>query len=198
MSWYTLASARSASMGLRSRSLTRPTIFRWDLTQREAMERLRYATLNLARGSGEMQLSERGRRLIQNFEGLRLTSYDDGAGVWTVGYGHTPSEPGVTITQEQADDYFIQDIARFERGVDNAVTVPLEQGQFDALVSFAYNVGLGAFRNSTLLRKLNDGDYEGAAEQFGRWYKAGGKIMQGLVKRRWTRSRRWSGSRRPG
>lgn len=85
---------------------------------------------------------------------------------------------------EQAKSYFKHDLAKFEKTVNESVTVPINQNQFDALVSLTYNIGSGAFKNSTLLKKLNKGDYQGAADQFLVWNKAGGKVMKGLVRRR--------------
>lgn len=104
----------------------------------------------------------------------------------TIGYGHTGSniKLGMTITQAQADAYFNLDIMRFEKTVREAVDEPLTQGQFNALVSFAFNVGVGAFLKSTMLKKLNVGDYKGAAGEFTKWNKAGGRVVDGLTRRR--------------
>ena len=132
-----------------------------------------------------MQVSKAGLDLIKQFEGLYLKAYRCPAGVPTIGYGHTAGVAmGQTITQQQADDYLRRDVRQFERAVARLVTVPLTQGQFDALVSFAFNLGEGALAQSTLLRMLNDGDYAGAAAQFERWNKAGGRVLPGLVRRR--------------
>lgn len=132
--------------------------------------------------------SASGINLICSFEGLELKAYDDSVGVWTIGYGTTvingvKVKKGDTCTLEQAKSYMASDLKKFEAAV-NKVTVPLNQNQFDALVSLAYNIGTGAFASSTLLKKLNGGDYKGAAAQFDVWNKAGGKRMQGLVNRR--------------
>ncbi|MDQ9019931.1 lysozyme [Acinetobacter sichuanensis] len=132
--------------------------------------------------------SSAGIDLICSFEGLELEAYDDGVGVWTIGYGTTvingvKVKKGDTCTVEQAKKYMASDLRKFEAAV-NKVTVALNQNQFDALVSLTYNIGTGAFADSTLLKKLNAGDYKGAAAQFGVWVKAGGKRMQGLVNRR--------------
>lgn len=134
--------------------------------------------------------SASGIDLICSFEGLKLNAYDDGVGVWTIGYGTTvingvKVKKGDTCTVEQAKSYMASDLKKFEAAV-NKVTVALNQNQFDALVSLAYNIGTSAFANSTLLKKLNSGDYKGAAAQFDVWVKAGGKRMQGLVNRRAT------------
>lgn len=133
-----------------------------------------------------MSLSQNGLDLIKGFEGLRLNAYQDSAGVWTIGYGHTGPDvrPGMSITQAQAEQLLRQDVARFEQAVRDNVRVPLTQNQFDALVSFTYNVGEGALQDSTLLRKLNAGDYAGAQTEFGRWVYAGGERLEGLERRR--------------
>ena len=132
-----------------------------------------------------MNISPAGITLIKEFEGLRLSAYQDSVGMWTIGYGHTGGvREGKTITQEQADAFLRSDVAATVRAVDGMVKVPLRQGQFDALVSFAYNLGSNALQNSSLLRLLNAGDYHGASGQFGRWIYAGGVVMPGLVRRR--------------
>ncbi len=132
-----------------------------------------------------MQTSQRGIDLIKRFEGLRLTAYDDGVGIPTIGYGHTKGVAlGMTITEEQAVQFLREDLHSAERDIDRLVNVHLCQHQFDALASLVFNIGGTAFRDSTLLRKLNAGDYTGAAVQFDRWVHGGGKILPGLVKRR--------------
>lgn len=127
-----------------------------------------------------------GRNLIREFEGEKLTSYRCSAGVLTIGVGSTGPhvKPGMTITKAESDALFKKDLVRFEKAVNEAVKVPLTQNAFDSLVAFSFNVGISAFRSSTLLKKLNAGDYEGAADQFGRWTRAGGKVLAGLVRRR--------------
>jgi lysozyme len=134
----------------------------------------------------EMDYSEAGYALTEQFEGLRLQAYQDSVGVWTIGYGHTGPDvqPGMTITQAQAAALLQQDVASSVSCVNGAVTVDLQQNQFDALVDFAFNLGCGALRGSTLLKMVNAGDFAGAAGQFGRWVNAGGKPLPGLVKRR--------------
>ena len=138
----------------------------------------------------QMVVSLFGIDLICGFEGLRLKAYDDGVGVWTIGFGTTIYPNGIRVkkgdicTEAQAKAYMAHDLKKFESAVNNAVTVPLNQNQFDALVSLAYNIGTNAFKNSTLVKKLNAGDIRGAAEQFDVWVNAGGKRMQGLVNRR--------------
>lgn len=137
-----------------------------------------------------MQTSSAGRAFIALKEGKRLSAYQDSVGIWTIGVGHTAAAGapaparGMTITDAECDAILSRDLAAFEAGVVAAATVSLAQHEFDALVSFAFNVGLGALRGSTLLRKLNSGDRDGAAAQFGAWVKAGGKTLPGLVSRR--------------
>ena len=151
-----------------------------------------YDDLNdmLGIATDEMHISPSGIDLICNFEGKRLTAYDDGVGVWTIGFGTTVYPNGIkvkkgdTCTEAQAKAYMAHDLKKFASAVNNAVTVPLNQNQFDALVSLAYNIGTGAFSKSTLVKKLNGNDIRGAADQFDVWVNAGGKRMQGLVNRR--------------
>ncbi|WP_296277693.1 lysozyme [uncultured Acinetobacter sp.] len=135
-----------------------------------------------------MKISTNGIDLICSFEGLRLKAYDDGVGVWTIGYGTTvingrKVKKGDTCTLEQAKSYMANDLKKFESAV-NQVKVPLNQNQYDALVSLAYNIGVSAFLSSTLFKKLNTKDYKGAAAEFPKWNKAGGRVLAGLVKRR--------------
>lgn len=124
--------------------------------------------------------------LIKRWEGLRLHAYLCPAGIWTIGYGHTGADvhAGLTITEQEADALLRRDLLRFEAGVHQAVQVPLTGGQFGALVSLAFNIGLAAFQRSTLLRRLNAGDYTGAQEQFHVWRRAAGEVLPGLVNRR--------------
>lgn len=137
-----------------------------------------------------MRVSENGINLIKQFEGCRLTAYQDSVGVWTIGYGWTqpvdgkPVGKGMTITQQKADDLLKQGVIQYENGVNSLVKVQLNQNQFDALVDFAYNLGVNALKGSTLLRKINTGDYAGAANEFTKWNKAGGKELAGLTRRR--------------
>ncbi|UAN55460.1 lysozyme [Serratia sp. JSRIV004] len=144
-----------------------------------------------------MKISNNGLALIKAFEGLSLTAYPDpgtGGAPWTIGWGHTGPEvkPGLTWTQAQAKQALNDDVARFERDVRTLVKVEINQNQFDALVSFAFNVGSDideddvpeGLGDSTLLRKLNAGDYEGAANEFVKWNNSAGKVMKGLTRRR--------------
>ena len=132
------------------------------------------------------EVSEAGVRLVQEFEGCRLDAYRCPAGIPTIGYGATGPDirMGMVWTQEQADERLAEDLARFAAGVERLVQVDLTDNQFAAIVSFAFNVGLGALRDSTLLRKLNAGDYLGAAGQLPRWNKGGGRVLAGLTRRR--------------
>lgn len=133
-----------------------------------------------------MKTSADGIDLIKHFEGCKLKAYKCPAGKWTIGYGHTGDDvhDGLVWTQQQADDALQSDLDRFEKGVESLVTVPLKQCQFDALVSFAYNLGLGRLKGSTLLKMLNDGRYEGAADQLLLWVSRGTAYEKGLTLRR--------------
>ena len=132
-----------------------------------------------------MHISEAGLALIRQFEGLRLSAYRCPAGIPTIGYGSTTGvQMGQTITAERAEELLREDVRQFEAAVSRLVKVPLNQGQFDSLTSFAFNLGAKSLEQSTLLRLLNAGDYSGAAAQFDRWVYASGKKLSGLVKRR--------------
>lgn len=128
--------------------------------------------------------------LIRQFEGLRLAAYRDAAGVWTIGYGHTAQagppavRAGMEISPGEAEALLRADVEAVATIVRRLVEVPVNDNEFGALVSFAYNVGTGALRGSTLLRRLNDGDRAGAALQFGKWIHGGGRVLPGLVHRR--------------
>lgn len=133
-----------------------------------------------------MKISPVGLSLIRRFEGCRLEAYQCEAGVWTIGYGHTGAHvvQGATCTQHQAEVMLESDVERFELAVSALVPHTVTQWQFDALVSFAFNLGAAALARSKLLRLLRAGDVPGAAAQFGFWVFAGGKPSPGLVKRR--------------
>jgi lysozyme len=127
------------------------------------------------------------RLLIEGWEGCRTEPYQDPVGVWTIGYGHTGDDCYAgcdPITQEQADQLLANDLQNFEDAVNGMVADATQQQQFDAMVSFAYNLGESALRGSTLLRMHNSGDYTGASQQFGRWNHAGGRVLPGLTRRR--------------
>ena len=141
------------------------------------------------------KLSPSGAALIKAFESCQkrdgglFKAYVCPAGVLTIGWGHTNTlgrafDKTARWTQQDCDDVFAEDMAVFEQLVTAMVKVPLKQHQFDALVSFAYNVGGGNLRSSTLLRKLNAGDYDGAALEFHKWNRSNGKVLPGLVRRR--------------
>lgn len=132
-----------------------------------------------------MQLSKTGYKYLKEYENCRLTSYVCPAGVWTVGWGHTRTAyEGQHISQKQADDLLAADVREFELAVDMAVQVDLRQQQFDALVCLAFNIGAHGFAKSTLVKKLNTGDYLAAAMEFQRWSLISGKRSKGLLRRR--------------
>lgn len=142
-----------------------------------------------------MKISDAGLDLIKSFEGYheelpdgRCRAYLDTLAkpnIWTIGWGCTEGiKKGMIWTREQAEDALRNEVSRFEASVTRLVTVEINQNQFDALCSFAYNCGEDDLANSTLLKKLNKGDYEGAAKEFEKWVYAGGKKYTGLVRRR--------------
>mgnify|MGYP003667557543 FL=1 len=131
------------------------------------------------------RISEEGLSLIKKFEGCRLEAYKCSGGVWTIGYGHTENvNEGDTITQDKADKLLKSDIAQFEVYVNYSVIVELNQCQFDALVAWTFNLGPGNLRESTMLKKLNKADYTSVPNEMKRWNKAGGKTLDGLIRRR--------------
>ncbi|MDR7933855.1 lysozyme [Salmonella enterica subsp. enterica serovar Gatineau] len=132
-----------------------------------------------------MKTSDNGRAFIRAREGVKLAAYQDGGGVWTIGYGHTRGvKQGQVINHEQADEFLNNDLRQVESCISERVTVALNQNQFDALVSFVFNVGRQAFSDSTLLKKLNEDNYRAAADQFTRWVYDNDKFVQGLYNRR--------------
>ena len=132
-----------------------------------------------------MQIGQEGLNLIKHFEGCELQAYKCPAGVWTIGYGHIKGvSEGMTITQEEAEQMLKDEMAEYEGYVNKLVTVELNQNQFDAMVSWVYNLGGGNLSASTLLKVLNAGDYAGVPAQMMRWNKAGGKVLEGLTRRR--------------
>ena len=127
---------------------------------------------------------KRTQEFIEREEGLRLKAYKDTGGVWTIGYGHTKNvKPDDKITKEEAEKFFIEDIQEHITPLKN-VKISLSENEKIALVSFIYNVGPNAFLKSTLLKKLNNNDKQGAAEEFNKWIYDNGKIQNGLIKRR--------------
>lgn len=131
-----------------------------------------------------MKISQRGIDLIKHFEGLRLDAYLDSVGIPTIGYGHTKGvKLGDKITEEKAEELLREDLEEFERGVTSKIR-KATQNQFDAMVCFAFNVGLGNFSKSSVLKWFNLGEYQTAADSFVLWNKAGGKELPGLTRRR--------------
>jgi lysozyme len=124
--------------------------------------------------------------LVAGFEGLRTHAYPDASTppVWTIGYGHTPARRGQTMSHARALQVLRKDLLTAQHAVNHYVKVPINQHRFDALVSLVFNIGVGNFARSTLLRKLNHGDYRGASAQFMVWNKAGAAPLPGLTKRR--------------
>lgn len=132
-----------------------------------------------------MNYSGSGRGMTARFEGCRLKAYQDSAGIWTIGYGHIEGvKAGDTCSQEQADAWLESDLMRVVAQLNRDLKVRVTQGEFDALVDFAFNLGLHALEHSTLWAKLNAGDIEGAAKEFPRWSHAGGVEVAGLLRRR--------------
>lgn len=138
------------------------------------------------------RINAEGLSLVKQWEGLKLTAYRDIVGVLTIGYGSTGAhvKPGMTISEPQAEALLRQDLARFEERVSRLVKVPLTDNQFSALVSFDFNTG--AIDKSTLLKKLNKGDYNAVPSELMKWVNAGGKRVQGLVNRRAAESGLWA------
>lgn len=132
-----------------------------------------------------MKISQNGRNLIKEFEGLRLQAYQDQVGVWTIGYGHTQGvKAGMSITEAQANAYLDEDIKSHAYGVYNYVKVQLNQNQFDALVSFHFNLGAYILQGSTLLTYINNKQWQAAAKEMNLYINAGGKPNDGLIRRR--------------
>jgi lysozyme len=146
-----------------------------------------------------MRMSAAGLDLVKEFEGLRLKAYKCPAGVWTIGYGHTSSagkpivDAELVITKEQAEDILKRDLTQYEDGVKRLVQIGITQNQFDALVDFAYNAGVGALQKSTLLKKVNAGKFDEVPAEFMKWTKGGGKELPGLVRRRRAEVKLWRG-----
>ena len=134
----------------------------------------------------EFRLSEAGLALTRRFEGLRLQAYQDSAGVWTIGYGHTGPEvkPGQRISELEAEALLRADMTAAVKCANRAVEVEISQAQFDALADFCFNVGRGAFLQSSLLRYVNQENFQAVVVQFGNWVYAGGMRVEGLARRR--------------
>jgi len=143
----------------------------------------------------DYRYSKAGQFLTERFESCRLMAYQDQVGVWTIGWGHTFGvTTGMACTQEQADAWLLEDEASAIEDVNAHVKVPLTQGEFDALVDFAFNLGRGALNNSTLLKDLNAGNRQAAAKEFEKWDHAGGKVVAGLLRRRLAEEVEFTGS----
>jgi len=146
-----------------------------------------------------MRMSADGLALVKEFEGLRLKAYKCPAAVWTIGYGHTSAagapivSADMLISKENAEEILQRDMVQYEDGVRKLVTVGLTQGQFDALVDFAYNAGVGALQKSTLLKKVNAEKFDEVPAEFMKWTKGGGKELPGLVRRRRAEVKLWRG-----
>lgn len=132
-----------------------------------------------------MNYSKDGLALTESFEGCRLASYQDQVGVWTIGYGHTKGViGGMSCTQQEAEQWLLDDVADAAAAVNRLVHIAMSQEEFDALVDFTFNLGIGNFQHSTFLAKLNARDIEGAADEFEKWDEAGGVAVAGLLRRR--------------
>ncbi|WP_412058351.1 lysozyme [Bartonella sp. DGB2] len=144
------------------------------------------------------RISKEGLALIKQWEGLRREAYCDSAGVWTIGYGHTAAagapypKQGMVLREQEAQALLLQDLHQYEQAVDGLVGVELNDNQFSALVSFCFNVGVDAFERSTLLKKLNQGDYTCVPSELAKWVQAGGKRVVGLVNRRAAEAGLWA------
>jgi len=141
-----------------------------------------------------MVISNKGTSLIKDFEGFRTHAYQDAVGVWTIGYGHTKGvQPNDIISAAQGDKMLSEELAEYENYVNTLVIVPLHQHQFDALVSWTYNLGPTNLKSSTLLKVLNEGKYNEVPVQIRRWNKAGGKELEGLTRRREAEAQMFAG-----
>lgn len=150
-----------------------------------------------------MHMTEEGLALIRRFEGFRGQAYRCPAGIWTIGYGHTSNagpprvSPGMTMSEAEARRVLAADVERFATGVRAALTREVSPEQFSALVSFAFNVGIGAFRSSSVLRAVNEGDFDAVPGRLGLWVKAKGKTLPGLVRRRAAEAEMFAASAAP-
>ena len=139
-------------------------------------------------------ISDKGIYAIKKFEGCELIAYQDAVGVWTIGYGHTKGvSEGDIISSAQAEALLLKELKEYENYVHELVEVPLHQYQFDALVSWTYNLGPTNLKSSTMLKVLNEGKYSEVPDQMRRWNRAGGKVLEGLVKRRDYEARLFAG-----
>ena len=139
----------------------------------------------IMRNDNDMKTSEVGVELIKEFEGCKQVAYQDSVGVWTIGYGHTKDVyEGQLAIKKTIERWLQEDLEEFESYVSKLVKVELNQNQFDALVAWTFNLGPTNLNESTMLRKLNYGDYESVPDEMRRWNKAGGEVLNGLVRRR--------------
>ena len=137
----------------------------------------------------KMKISEDGLELIKKFEGCETTAYQDSVGVWTIGFGHTKGvEEGQTCSIEDAESMLADEMDEYEGYINNMVKVELQQHEFDALVAWVYNLGPTNLGESTMLKVLNGGQFDRVPEEMNRWTRAGGKILEGLVRRRQAES----------
>jgi lysozyme len=137
----------------------------------------------------KMKISEDGLELIKKFEGCETTAYQDSVGVWTIGFGHTKGvEEGQTCSVEDAESMLADEMDEYEGYVNNMVKVELQQHEFDALVAWVYNLGPTNLGESTMLKVLNGGQFDRVPDEMNRWTRAGGKILEGLVRRRQAES----------
>lgn len=151
-----------------------------------------------------MRMSQAGiDAMLKKFEGCKLTAYRCPAGILTIGYGHTSAAgspivtPSMKITQAEAESILKADLAKYEQPVEALLKQPVTQHQFDVLVDFAYNAGVGALKTSTLLKKVNAADFDAVPGELMKWVKGGGKVLPGLVKRRQAESAWWSAGEAP-
>ena len=144
--------------------------------------------LGFSGGAAMNDINQAGIDLIKSFEGCKLTSYLCPAGVWTIGWGHTGPEvvEGLVWTQEQADNALLDDLESAEHSVNSYVTSAINDNQFSALVSFVFNLGAGSLHQSTLLKKLNACDFDGAANEFLKWDFVDGQPNSGIARRRYA------------
>ena len=149
-----------------------------------------------------MKTGPKGIKLLKSFEGWRSKAYRDSVGVWTIGYGHTSMAgppkvtPNMTITKAQGENILKKDLKKYEKAVNDYVRVQLTQEQFDALVSFCYNVGPGNFRKSSVLRYVNARRFDDVPSRLMLWNKAGGRVLRGLTRRRAAEGELWSSGTR--
>ena len=144
--------------------------------------------------NNELKTSQEGISLIKSFEGCELTAYRCSADVPTIGYGHTAGvSDGDTCTQEEAETMLAEDLVEFEDYVKNYVESELQQNEFDALVAWTYNLGPANLKESTMLKELNSGNFEEVPRQMKRWNRAGGEVLDGLIRRREAESRLFKG-----